>query len=77
MFRKILDGTIRIPSRSEVIERTKICVKNDIKPKNIYSSQNEMEPYVSPSGLYDGLYRSEQDDNGTQWPNSTLNNNGG
>lgn len=74
MFRKILDGTIRIPSREEVIARTKICVKNDIKPKNIYSSQNEMEPYVSPGGLYDGLYRSEQDDNGTQWPNSTLNN---
>lgn len=76
MFRKILDGTIRIPSRSEVIERTKICVKNDVTPKDINSSKNEMEPYVSPQGLYDGVYRNEQDYGGTPWnaENAPLNN---
>lgn len=31
MFRKVLDGTIRIPSREEVIERTKVVIINDIK----------------------------------------------
>ena len=76
LFRKILDGTIRIPTRSEVIERTKICVKNDVTPKDINSSKNEMEPYVSPQGLYDGVYRNEQDYGGTQWnaENAPLNN---
>ena len=35
-----------------------------------------MEPYVSPQGLYDGVYRNEQDYGGTQWnaENAPLNN---
>ena len=30
LFRKIIDGTVRIPTREEVIERTKVVVINDI-----------------------------------------------
>ncbi len=74
MFRKILDGTIRIPTRSEVIARTKICLQNDITPRDASSNINQMEPYVSPEGFYNGIYRNEADENGCQWPNHTLTN---
>ena len=74
MFRKILDGTIRIPTRSEVIARTKICLQNDITPNDITSAVNQMEPYVSPEGFYNGIYRNDDDENGCQWPNHTLTN---
>lgn len=30
MFRKIIDGTIRIPSRKEVIDRTKLVILQDV-----------------------------------------------
>lgn len=74
MFRKILDGTIRIPTRSEVIDRTKICLLNDIKPKDASSNVNEMGPYVTPEGFFNGIYRNEADENGCQWPNHTITN---
>ncbi len=57
LFRKILDGTVRIPSRKEVIDRTKVVVIND---------QNSGSPddiYSSPAKLFEGLYRMDGDGN--------------
>ena len=53
-FRKILDGTVRILSREEVIDRTKICLQNDL-------SRGTFDDYLTPATLFDGLYRSEND----------------
>ena len=53
-FRKILDGTVRIPTRDEVIDRTKICIQNDL-------STGGFEDYLTPATLFDGLYRPECD----------------
>ena len=49
-FRKILDGTVRIMSREELAERTKVCIIN-----------NGSQAYTTPDDLYDGLYRQECD----------------
>jgi len=66
-FRKILDGTVRILSRKEVINRTKIVIKNDV-------SKGNYEDYITPSDLFDGLYRSKTDDGGLQYDNPWLDN---
>ncbi|WP_338290080.1 glycoside hydrolase family 98 domain-containing protein [Luteolibacter sp. LG18] len=55
MFRKVLDGTVRIPSRQEVIDRTKVVVVN-----NVNSGGNDAI-YSSPDTLFEGLYRMEGD----------------
>lgn len=57
IFRKILDGTVRIPSRREVIDRTKVVIINDIN-----SGTND-EIYSSPQTLFEGLYRMDGDGN--------------
>ena len=63
MFRKIIDGTIYIPTRQEVVEKTKIAVINN------NTSGNEENMYAAWGTLYDGLYK--QDDptnrNNGQW----------
>ena len=51
MFQKIIDGTLYIPSREEVVDRTKIVVINDI------SSGNDEQKYAAWGDLYDGLYK--------------------
>ena len=48
LFRKILDGTIRIMTKDEVLSRTKVCATVD---KN----------YRTPAALFDGLYRHAND----------------
>lgn len=53
MFRKVIDGTIRIPSRKEVVERTKIVVVNDV------STGNDEQKYAAWGSLYDGLYKQD------------------
>lgn len=53
-FRKILDGTVRILSREEVIDRTKICVINDLNNGNF-------DDYTSPKSMFHGLYRQDYD----------------
>ncbi len=63
IFRKILDGTIRIPTRDEVRDRTKVCLVNDIS-KNL-DSEGEHDSYITPERLFDGLYRSDSDQGGT------------
>lgn len=57
IYRKILDGTIRIPSRQEVIDRTKYVVINDVAPTNAASDPG----YLAPKSLYDGLYKLDED----------------
>lgn len=57
LFRKILDGTVRIPTRQELIDRTKVVVINDL---NTGSSD---DIYSTPTTLFEGLYRMDGDGN--------------
>ncbi len=57
LFRKIIDGTVRIPSRQEVIDRTKLVVVNDV------SSGSADQIYSTPETLFEGLYRMDGDGN--------------
>ena len=57
IFRKILDGTARIPSRKEVIDRTKVVVINDVNNTDVNTT------YSSPQNLFEGLYRMDGDGN--------------
>lgn len=51
MFRKIIDGTMYIPSREEVVKKTKIAIVNDVK------SGSDEDKYAAWGDLYDGLYK--------------------
>ena len=51
MFRKIIDGTLYIPTQQEVIDKTKIIIVNDIK------EGNDEDKYATWGDLYDGLYK--------------------
>jgi hypothetical protein len=57
LFRKVLDGTVRIPSRREVIDRTKVVIVNDVNSGGID------DIYSSPETLFEGLYRMDGDGN--------------
>jgi len=57
LFRKIIDGTVRIPSRQEVIDRTKVVVINDV------NSGSGDDIYSTPETLFEGLYRMDGDGN--------------
>ncbi len=59
VFRKVLDGTIRILSKDEVLARTKVCVVSGGSGTNNAS-------YLTPSALFDGLYRNAADYGGLQ-----------
>lgn len=66
MWRKILDGTMYIPTQQEVIDKTKIIIVNEVK-----SGDNEAM-YAAWGDLYDGLYKQTDPfnkDNG-QWMNN-------
>lgn len=73
LFRKILDGTIRIPSREEVINRTKVCLVNDKTVVNV-NNEYETDPYITPGNLFDGLYRHTCDQGGRDTENRWLEN---
>ena len=51
MFRKVLDGTIYIPTREEIVGKTRIVVIND------KTSGSDEEKYATWGSLYDGLYK--------------------
>lgn len=51
MFGKIIDGSMYIPSRKEVVEKTKIAIINDVE------NGNDEEKYAAWTNLYDGLYK--------------------
>ncbi len=55
MFRKVLDGTIHIATREEVIGRTKIAMVNDIQVQDDPTSL-KIHAYAAPVDLYHGLY---------------------
>jgi len=57
IFRKVLDGTVRIPTRQEVIDRTKVVVINNV------NSGSADTIYSSPETLFEGLYRMDGDGN--------------
>ncbi len=69
LFRKILDGTIRIPSRQEVIDRTKVCIVNDMA-----ADAPSFGGYLTPKTLFDGLYRHDCDFGGTPSENHWIDN---
>ncbi len=57
LFRKVLDGTVRIPSRKEVVDRTKVVIIQDV------NSGTSDEVYSTPETLFEGLYRMDNDGN--------------
>jgi len=66
IFRKILDKTIRIPRKEEVIARTKIAIVNDI------SSGSDRDKYSTPQSLFTGLYSMDGEwDNNNTWLKKT------
>lgn len=66
MFRKVIDGTLRIPTRKEVVDRTKIVVVNDA------TSGDDENKYAAWGNLYDGLYKQDDPMNrgNGQWMNN-------
>lgn len=59
LFRKVLDGTIRIMTRDEVLSRTKVCIVN-------HGSGSDNTSYRTPAALFDEVYRHEKDYGGLQ-----------
>jgi len=57
VFRKVLDGTIRILNRKEVVSRTKLVIVNDV------TSGDDRAKYSSPETIFEGLYRMDDDGN--------------
>lgn len=57
LYRKFIDGTIRIPTRQEVIARTKVVVIQDI------TSGSNDDKYCNYKTMFEGLYRAEHDGN--------------
>ena len=53
MFRKIIDGTMYIPTQEEVVEKTKFIVYNDI------TSGNDEDKYAMWGDAYDNLYKQK------------------
>ena len=53
MFRQVINGTMYIPTRQEVVEKTKIVVVNDVQ------SGNDEDKYAAWGNLYDGLYKQD------------------
>lgn len=51
MFKKIIDGTMYIPTRDEVIDATKFIIYNDV------TSGNNEDMYATWGDLYDNLYK--------------------
>ena len=67
MFRKVIDGTLRVPTRQEVVDRTKIVIVNDINTSN-----SDEDKYAAWGNLYDGLYKQDDPMNkgNGQWMNN-------
>ena len=57
MFRKVVEGAFRIPSREEVIKRTKFILVNDVE------TGKDDNKYCTPPTMYEGLYKMENDGN--------------
>jgi hypothetical protein len=57
LFRKVLDGSVRILSRQEVVDRTKVVIVQDLNDGNVDNKEN----FMSPAGLFKGLYQLDYD----------------
>lgn len=57
LMRKFIDGSVRIPDRQEVIDRTKVVVIQDVD-----SGSND-DKYCSYPTLFEGLYQKDTDGN--------------
>lgn len=55
IYRKIIDGTLRILDRKEVIDRTKVVIVNDV------TTGDDRAKYSSPETLFSGLYLLDDD----------------
>lgn len=51
MFRRVLDGSLYIPTRQEVVEKTKVAILNNV------STGNDEQRYAAWGNLYDNLYK--------------------
>ena len=51
MFRRVIDGTLYIPTREEVVDKTKIIVVNNV------TSGNDEDKYAAWGDLYDNIYK--------------------
>lgn len=60
MFRKVIDGSIHIATREEVVQRTKIVIQNNISAEQDGTSL-KVNAYAAPLDLYHGLYLQEDD----------------
>lgn len=58
IFRKVIDGSIRIPNHEEVIENTKVAIIQDVDTGKTWD-----EPYSTYPSLFEGLYRMDKDGN--------------
>lgn len=61
--RKVLDGTIRLLNRQEVIDRSKVVLINDV------NSGDDRVVYSSPLDYFDGLYKADNDGQGLKQVN--------
>lgn len=59
-FRKVQDGTIRIPDREEVVNNTKVVVIQDVADG---AGKTWDEPYSTYPTLFEGLYQLSNDGN--------------
>ncbi len=57
LMRKFIDGSLRIPDRKEVIDRTKVVIIQDV------NSGSDDDKYCSYKTLFEGLYRADNDGN--------------
>ena len=64
MFRQVLNGTMYIPTREEVVDKTKIVIINDI------NSGSDFDKYTIWNDIYDGLYRQDDPMNGDNYNNT-------
>lgn len=53
MWRKVIDGTLYIPTREEILGKTKIAVINDL------TSGSDEDKYASWQDLYDNVYKQD------------------
>ncbi len=68
MFRKVIDGTLYIPTREEVVAQTKVAVINDV------TQGSDEDKYAAWGSLYDGLYKQDDPFNrgNGQWMSNGL-----
>ncbi len=57
MFRKMLDGTIHIATRDEVVDRTKIVVVQNFPIAQEDGYWQKWKAYATKDDMYDGLYK--------------------